>query len=163
MQQRESIDHSFADTPSQIKILADLTGYLATDNQTSSSFHQVERHANYRRVFAKQIRLRRKWKQGMHGPEHPVFSRHIVSGRRDRTKGRPPQDKFVIVESDQVSEIGVPARELFNLNARRLKRLTREQLRQVFTQVRFESLKIELFTGSDWRGIVVLWGYIGVH
>ena len=89
----------------------------------------------------------------MNGNEQSIFAWHVVSRRRDRTEWRPPQNEFEAAYLHEVGEIRMAARELLDFDARVIERLAGKQLRQVLTQIVFERLQVELFTGPDWRSV----------
>src|SRR5688572_10790480 len=95
MKHSQCIDHAFADSPPEFKIIANLLRCIAANYQPATPLHQIEGHADNRRVFTEQVRARREREQRMNRDKKPIFTRHIVSGWRYRAERRPAQNKLV--------------------------------------------------------------------
>src|SRR5215471_9690011 len=119
------IDNRFADAAPQSQVVSDFRRYLASHHETAPPLHQVEGGANYGRIIAQQVWPGSQREERIDGAEQPVFARHVVRRRSDRSKGRPPQHEFTLAATNQVRQVGMTTGKLLKLKSGfQIKRLT---------------------------------------
>jgi len=53
----------------------------------------------------------------VNGVQHAIFARHVMRFRCYRTERRTPQNIFTAIRSNQIDQIRMAVRELFNLDS----------------------------------------------
>ena len=152
MQIGERIDERGADGVADLGTIADGGRLLVPDDDAAPALHDVEDRSDERRIVAERVGSRRERIHRMDRRQPPELARHVVRRRRHRTKRRTPQHELGLAEADQVGQVGVPARKLFDRE-----RLCEVEpgdagVREVLAQPRLDARPVELFGVANRAG-----------
>src|SRR5581483_7989323 len=112
VQRSQAVNESLADAAPEICVVRIFDRDLPPEHQPLAAFHDEEDRPDDGRIVAQQECFGGLRKNRMDRPQHVVLAGHVVRLWRHWSKGWPPQHVLALACCYQISEVGMPTREL---------------------------------------------------